>query len=65
MKSELDCGVAKHVDLFSRPSRAITAAVSTIRRLAGLFAIRLNGKERNLFTPARIGRQHGVILFLR
>jgi ribosomal protein L13 len=65
MKPELDCGVAKHVDLFSQPSSAITAAGSTTRRLAGLFAIRLNGKERNLFTPGRIGRQHGVILFLR
>ena len=64
MESELDRGIAKHVDLFSQPSRAITAGGSTTRRLVGLFAIRFNGKERNRFTLGRIGRQHGVIPFL-
>lgn len=64
MKSELDRGIAKHVDLFSQPSRAITATGGITPRLAGLFVIRLNGKERNRFTLGRIGRQHGMILLL-
>jgi hypothetical protein len=65
MKPELDCGIAKDVDLFSRRIRAITATGRTTQWLPGLFALRWNGQERDLFTAGRIAGQNRVILCFR